>query len=430
MAATVLRGTTAVVGFAEEPSRDVDEYGFRRVRVNQENAATAPAGPVYDEFGFCESSQPQASVPSDEVADLKEEVRRLTGLCEGIYNQVYSAPRDEQDIQFASMISRLEGETGCFQESCAVPVPSTCCDTGCCDTCNPCCQPCCRCGVYAGFSAVFVRPYVKDDVAYISDPPPDDNLVQSFDRDFEFTPRVWLGYTGQDGLGVRATYWQLDTDAGPVSIVGTANNTPIFVQVIGASTGVGRNAFAGVGETFIAGHSIQLQTLDLELTREFRRNQSLMMLGLGLRWADMDQRFNATVLDAGNVLNEQVIHTHGFEGFGPTVSIFGLQAFGQSGWGVYGMARGSILFGERSQDIYEVKNAGANIGRDTYNGDEVLTIGELGFGLQYSHGMYGTYAGFIRVGYEGQIWFDAGGPTSTSGDLGLHGLLVGFGIEG
>jgi hypothetical protein len=201
--------------------------------------------------------------------------------------------------------------------------------------------------------------------------------------------------------------------------------------VIGASTGVGRNAFADIGETFIAGSSIQMNTLDGEITKDWRRgNNSNTMLSFGLRFADMDQRFQATVFDAGGALSEQVIHTHGFVGFGPTVGVNGVQSIGQSNWGVYGRARASVLFGERSQDIYEVKNGGANIGHDTFEGDEIMTIGELGFGLQYSHALNATYSSFVRVGYEGQVWFDAGGPTSTSGDLGLHGLLVGFGIEG
>jgi len=275
-----------------------------------------------------------------------------------------------------------------------------------------------------------VKPHFPNDVPYISDPPPDDNNANSFKNDWELTPRVWLGYSGQDGLGVRATYWQLDADAGPTSIVGTPTNTPIYVQVIGASTGLGRNAFADVGETFIASHSLQLQTFDVEGTREWRRNQSSAILGLGIRWADMDQRFNATVFDAGGALSEQVIHTHGFQGFGPTASILAVQGIGQSGLGVYGTARFSVLFGDSQQEIYEVKNGGANIGQDRFRSDDVLTIGELGFGLQYSHGLYGTYSGFVRAGYEGQVWFDAGGPTSPDGDMGLHGLLIGFGIEG
>jgi hypothetical protein len=59
-----------------------------------------------------------------------------------------------------------------------------------------------------------------------------------------------------------------------------------------------------------------------------------------------------------------------------------------------------------------------------------MMVGELGFGLQYSHPVSNVASAFIRAGYEGQIWFDAGGPISPYGDLGLHGLLIAIGFEG
>jgi hypothetical protein len=426
LAATVLFGTASVSVFAQSP-REFDEYGFRRTPVSE----TLPSEdtrvqPVYDNFGSTGRQSQPAANSSQEVAQLRRDVKQLSGMCAEMYDQVNAPQQDKQDIQFVSMMSRLDGQAGCFDEPCAAP----CGDAGCCDPCNPCCQPCCRCGYYAGFAALFVRPHVPDDVPYIVDPAPDNNTVGAFNRDWEFTPRVWVGYTGPDGLGARATYWQLDSSAGPESIVGTPTNTPIYVQVIGASTGVGRNAFAGIDETFIAGASLEMQAIDLELTREWRRNMASVMLGVGLRYGNVAQRFNATVLDSVGVLSEQVIHHHGFEGVGPTISLIGFQPFGDTRLGVYGTIRGSVLFGEVYQDIYEVKNGGANIGQDTFSGDEVMAIGEIGFGLQYSHPVSNTAAAFIRAGYEGQVWFDAGGPTSMYGDLGLHGLLIAIGFEG
>jgi hypothetical protein len=59
-----------------------------------------------------------------------------------------------------------------------------------------------------------------------------------------------------------------------------------------------------------------------------------------------------------------------------------------------------------------------------------MTIGELGFGVQYSREVTRTAVMFVRLGYEAQVWFDAGGPLSTSGDLGLEGIVLGFGIDG
>ncbi|MEX2286201.1 MAG: Lpg1974 family pore-forming outer membrane protein [Planctomycetaceae bacterium] len=431
LAATVLLGSLAVASVAQELPRDVSQSEYTEYEAwdNGKTTQQPASASVDDEMGLSDDAWGTQSA-SSEVEELRGQVEALRSLCAHMYEDVHNLPFDAQEIQFASMLDRLETGNDCLSQPYVTPGPA--CDSACCETscCTPCCEPCCESSCYGGVALVFIRPHFHEDVAFISDPPPDDNHVQSFDRDFEPSARVWLGHTGCDGSGVRATFWHFDHGANPQSIVGTPANTPIFVQVIGAGTGIGRNAFADDGEIFTAQHSLILQTFDLEATKQFGRCRSYGVAGLGLRYANMEQEFNARVFNAG-VLDEQVIHRHDFEGIGPTVSFFVHQQFGQSNWGGYGSLRGSVLFGERNQSIYEVKNAGANIGQDFFQGDEVMTIGEIGLGIQYSRSIMDDRSlVFVRGGYEAQVWFDAGGPLSTTGDLGLEGLVLAFGIEG
>ena len=39
------------------------------------------------------------------------------------------------------------------------------------------------------------------------------------DFDHDVSPRVWLGYVNDRGLGGRTRYWQYDHQANPVSVV-------------------------------------------------------------------------------------------------------------------------------------------------------------------------------------------------------------------
>ncbi len=431
LAATVLLGSMAVTSVAQELPRDVSQSEYNEYEAWDNGKATnQPASAHVDDAMDLSDDGRGAQSANPEVNELRGQVDALRSLCAHMYEDVHNHPANAQEIQFASMLERLETGNDCLSQP--YVTPGAACDSACGETscCTPC-QPCCESTWYGGAALVFIRPHFHEDVAFITDPAPDDNHVQSFHRDFEPSARVWLGYTGCDGSGVRATFWHFDHDADSQSIVGTAANTPIFVQVIGAGTGIGRNAFADDGETFIAQHSLILQTLDLEATKQYGRCRSYVNAGLGLRYAKMEQEFNARVFDANGALDEQVVHRHDFEGFGPTVSLFFHQQFGQSNWGGYGNLRGSILFGDRNQSIHEVKNGGANVGQDFFDSSEVMTIGEIGLGIQYSRSINCDRSlVFVRAGYEGQVWFDAGGPLSTTGDLGLEGLVLSFGIEG
>jgi hypothetical protein len=343
-----------------------------------------------------------------------------------MYEDVHDRPVDAQEIQFASMLDRLETGNDCLSQPYVTPgaaCDSACGETSCCTPCEPCCESSC----YAGFAAVWIRPHFHQDTAFVIDPT-STCVSRSFDRNFEITPRVWLGYTDCDGFGVRAQYWQYDHDADPQSIVGTATNTPISATVFSAVPNHVHSIFADADETLIAQHSLLLQAFDLEATKQFRRCRSSAVAGIGLRYARMEQEFNARVFDDGGAFAAQVVNQHDFEGIGPTASLWLHQQFGCSNWGGYGSLRGSVLFGDRNDTVSAV-TVGDPTENHFYNSRDVMGIGEIGFGVQYSRCVTGNSIVFVRGGYEGQIWFDAGGPLSIDGNLGLEGLVLSFGVE-
>ncbi|MCA9041539.1 MAG: hypothetical protein KDA65_14395 [Planctomycetaceae bacterium] len=295
---------------------------------------------------------------------------------------------------------------------------------GCCDT-----NACCKSSYYAGFEFLWLQPNFQENVCMVLDPPPNDNIVIPCDYDYEFTPRVWAGWESCDGHGFRFSYWQFDHDLASGELYVDVNQLA-FVEVFEANGQLRRNAFAGPGETLTSSHSMNLQTADFEFTSRHKFCKHNVLVGAGIRYAKMDQRMIGTAYSAGWVVDELVDHEHGFEGFGPTLSVEWNRPFDScSGLSVYSRARGSILFGDAYQNVYEVKNAGANVGYDTYSGDESLAIGELGLGLQYSMLVGCDWELFLRGGYEAQLWWDAGGPVRTQGDMALHGLSLGFGFN-
>ena len=301
---------------------------------------------------------------------------------------------------------------------------STGCDSGSCDTCcDPCCRPCSF--FYAGAEIIWMQANFQENVAIVQDPV-NTNIIYPFDYDREIAPRLWFGYTGASGAGFRARYWEFDHDTDIVSLTGAAGDL-LFAEVFAANTSLMRNAFAGPGETLTAQHSLELRTIDVEATSQHYIDNATLLLSFGARYARMDQFFRAEAL-AGGVQDELVEHKHSFEGWGPTLGMELTRPFGSRGLAFYANARGSVLFGDVSQDIFEVKMAGAMVGSDHYDGEESLSIGELGFGLQWQTSC-GQSLVFVRGGYEGQIWLDAGGPLRTRGDMTLDGIVVAAGFQ-
>ncbi|WP_231612337.1 Lpg1974 family pore-forming outer membrane protein [Novipirellula galeiformis] len=279
-----------------------------------------------------------------------------------------------------------------------------------------------------GMEFMWMRAHFDQNVAMIIDPPVGNTLVP-FDYNYELSPRVWLGWQSLRGGGFRATYFRFDEQADSEAVTAVTGSTPVFVYVYGAGGNLSRNAQAQVGETLTSNHRLKLQALDLEATQRFGWNSLQGTLAGGVRIASIQQYMRGDVRDAGGVLQEAVSNDLNVEGAGPTISLQLRRGLGTSRLGVYGGLRGSLLMSETTQKIYEMKNVFTTELEDAAVHREVITALEMSMGLQWNQARGDHSHWFARGGYEGQAWFDAGGPVDSSSTISLDAITFALGMQ-
>lgn len=290
-----------------------------------------------------------------------------------------------------------------------------------------CCAPLPVNRFYGGFEFLWMRAHFDQNVAMIIDPPVG-NILVPFDYDFQFTPRTWLGWQGCDGGGFRATYWRFDSSAATESATAVPGAQPVYVFVYGAGGNLTRNAYGDPGETLVSNHSLTLQALDLEATQRFNLSALQCVVGAGVRLADMDQHMRGDIYDAGNALWEVVTNDLSFRGVGPTASLQLWRPLANTRLAGFSGMRGAVLYSETRQAIYEMKDAYVNEVQDVAEAHEMLSMGEMSIGLQYTHSLGQRAQVFARGSYEGQVWFDVGGPVDSHSTVGLDGIGLATGL--
>ena len=284
----------------------------------------------------------------------------------------------------------------------------------------------------AAFEATFLQPRFSSNPAFTvtdSDGVAFESITQrDFGYDLQFAPRIWAAYTACDGGGFRAQYWQLDHSAPSDSASPPANGfgsiaLPVFAG-IGLTTTIPSDVVA-------ASSSINAYVIDLEATQRLTMKNWRADFTYGVRYGSIEQTYGATVRDGGGTLIDQIGFSHQFQGAGPTVSLFvSRQVIGTLE--LFGMARGSLLFGEGKSNL--------RIGEDldlqnpftttqVTKSDDLLPIGELQLGLSYTCDRWEIFHPFLRAALEGQVWHGAGSATSLDGDLGFIGFTAGAGVN-
>ncbi len=271
------------------------------------------------------------------------------------------------------------------------------------------------------FEAVALRATFDQNVAMIIDPIPG-NVSVPFDYGYNFSPRVSLGLYRDGSGGFRASYWYFDSRAPSETATAVAGATPIYLFVYGSGGNLTRNAYADLGETLSTSHNFRLQAFDIEYVDNVNSFAWLIQPSGGIRIAEVKQHLRGDVFDNASVLQETVTNDLTLQGAGPTAALRANRFFNSSALGVYGNLRGSLLLCQSNQEIYEMKNAGANEVRDVVEHNEVITVFELGVGLQYSKLLSNGILTMASVGYEIQSWQDVGGPVDSSSTMGLDGI--------
>ena len=269
--------------------------------------------------------------------------------------------------------------------------------------CDDCCtDPCCRsCGIVGGVEVAFLRPHASDGIgaaAFLVLPPPVFGAFADADLEFDFetTPRLWVGYQGSNGLGVRARYWEFD------------------------HTVAGTGEIAGVG-VFGAFHGIDTYVMDAEVTdtTELGCNWDATVFG-GLRYVDYVENRGIFIPANGLVVFGNQFNS---DSIGPTAGLE-LRCCVRENVALFGITRGSILMGTENE--FGVITPGpvdpgfALIDSESNN---VFNIVEVQLGVEATRPLAdGGYA-FARAALEAQHWGNFG---DTPFGFGNGGRAVGF----
>lgn len=280
-------------------------------------------------------------------------------------------------------------------------------------------------GLYVGGGVVFAKPHFKEAFQHSRT-----NLatgLQSlipFGYDYEATPRVWAGFKNSSGMGFRVTYssyhgnGQTQTNvADPLNIYGAHAVSIIFPA----------NIFALVpGEVLTNSDRLSTQTFNYYGTYDTTVGSFEISGGVGLRNSRLDQELNSIVTNAAGAPIRQLSWRRSFVGLGPSVAIDIKRRIACSPFSIFTQAGGALLFGNKTLQrtvIGDQSPQPATPFLALDQADEVIGVGEMNFGVEWSRQMANGYKFNIRGLYEGQLWAEAGAPT-----LGFLGF-EGFGVQ-
>lgn len=190
----------------------------------------------------------------------------VIGLLPSAASAQYGRPMTAQHAnyqQMAAMSHRLEAmevelasyRSGSMQQASYGSSCDSC--GGGCGGCTSCCNDCCPTnfhndyGWYVGLEAVYAKPHFADGIES-GDPA----------YDYELTPRIVAGFKNDCGLGVRARYWYFDDESSAADGTGSANT----------------------GDR----HELQMDVIDLELTKDLNWGCVSAIVFGGVRYAEID----------------------------------------------------------------------------------------------------------------------------------------------
>jgi hypothetical protein len=270
-------------------------------------------------------------------------------------------------------------------------------------------------------------------------------------------PVVSLGFVGQQGLGMRARWWSLRSSA-LANAFNAPESDPNVTNTLYSANSLGLG-FSGssadnLAQTGTFNSLLKMSVVDLEGVWDLRPGRGSLLLGAGVRWAEVDQHYDvlwaqAALDELATNISGQMLSAHRFQGVGPTLSIEGRYPLGESHVTLFAGTRGSVLFATRREsarlDALVTDYYGAIVEIDSLSraGDHhsVMPIGEVEIGTSYAR-MLGEYRLNLEAAFVAQAWFNTGNPansetvsgtpyadTSNQDTLGLIGLRVTAGLS-
>jgi hypothetical protein len=256
-------------------------------------------------------------------------------------------------------------------------------------------------GLVGGFDVLFLRAYGGGYDQWMHAAVSGSSMTPS--NDFEISPRVWLGYVGESGFGVRSRWFQ-------------------YQHELKAGTGVFED-WPGQGQQSEGRNFLDVYAVDIDFMQQIELGCWDVNAGAGIRAGGVKRN---TTLQFGSAAPSTI--TSRFEGVGPTIFAELKRPIIGTGLSLVANARGSVLFGDGAFD-----HPGLPFGPDAGKVDSVVAVGEIQLGAEYARQLgYGT-TGFVQCLWEGQIWSNASHYLEYTNeleraDLGLMGIAFNFGI--
>ena len=159
------------------------------------------------------------------------------------------------------------------------------------------------------------------------------NIVPYHENQYEVTPRIWLGYVGESGLGAQIRYWTFDE--GLAQDAGT---------------------FTGNGKTLIGFGMLRANTVDIKTTQEIQWGRWGVNVGGGLRYGSVVQQLSTQIIFPAGPENETLYQAASFFGIGPTLFAEFHRPIGEGGLALVANLRGSLLFGTETNALTITNN--------------------------------------------------------------------------
>lgn len=295
-------------------------------------------------------------------------------------------------------------------------------------------------GFYAGFEATILEARTGNiSIPFATGYPlggvdvPVTSLDFFPDFGLEFSPRVWAGYKGAAGFGVRGRWWYYSHGApGMFSFNGLDLNTPLMIDTDVPPDGMADQIVTLESTSLNA--DLKINSIDMEATQDGEFHNWDFQIAGGVRYAKID--YDLTGMAAGTVgpiigppapWEETISALSEFQGVGPTVAMSGRRPL----LSIDGLAflinlRLAFLFGDTDASIVTAEAFPDPI-RVTVQ-EHLVQVWEVQVGFEYSRLLQNGARLFGGAFLEAQAW-EWNTPLGLTGsDLGFFGPTITVGL--
>jgi hypothetical protein len=260
-----------------------------------------------------------------------------------------------------------------------------------------CCQ---RSGWFAGGDYRLVRTHFSEAVAFATlsaGAGPQGPALNVTGTDIRFNYQsafaIWAGYHLNDYSDIRFTYYHLDSQA---SVGGAAAPGQVIVDPIGD--------LAPPGTAINTNASVKLNVYDLEYLRRIEDPSwpASVQYSAGLRFANINQFFNAAISTPGAQISDGVFRMNWF-GVGPYTSITGRVYSPNRSASLYAKGGAALLVG-KNDIVQDVSITGVLTANQSAGRVLVVPVLESELGASWQP----TDRWRFSAGWFVQAWFDMG----------------------